>query len=71
MKFTDQLWAGIAPIYQAILEHPFVTGLTDGMLPEGRFRFYAVQDAHYLRAFARALAAAAARAVSCLRTADA
>lgn len=62
IKFTDQLWAGIAPIYRAILEHPFVTGLTDGTLPQDRFRFYAVQDAHYLRAFARALAAAAAKA---------
>jgi thiaminase/transcriptional activator TenA len=60
--FTDQLWAGIAPIYDAILVHPFVTGLTDGTLPEERFRFYAVQDAHYLRGFARALAATAAKA---------
>jgi thiaminase/transcriptional activator TenA len=62
MTFTEQLWAGIAPIYQAILEHPFVTGLTDGSLSQECFRFYAVQDAHYLRAFARALAAAAAKA---------
>jgi len=61
-KFTDQLWEGITPIYQAILTHPFVTGLTDGSLSEDRFRFYVVQDAHYLRDFAKALAAAAASA---------
>ncbi|HID87136.1 MAG TPA: thiaminase II [Anaerolineae bacterium] len=61
-RFTHQLWEGITPIYQAILRHPFVTGLTDGSLPEERFRFYAVQDALYLRDFAKALAAAAASA---------
>ncbi len=60
--FTTQLWDGITPIYQAILIHPFVTGLTDGSLPEDLFRFYAVQDALYLRDFAKAVAAAAARA---------
>ncbi|MEA3375169.1 MAG: thiaminase II [Chloroflexota bacterium] len=61
-SFTDQLWAGITPVFQAILEHPFVTGLTDGSLSEDRFHFYAIQDAHYLRHFAKSLAAAAASA---------
>jgi hypothetical protein len=36
--------------------------LTDGTLSRDRFRFYAVQDALYLREFARALALTAARA---------
>jgi len=62
MPFTSELWNAVAPIYAAILRHPFVTGLTDGSLPRERFRFYAVQDALYLREFARALALAAARA---------
>ncbi|MBI2219200.1 MAG: thiaminase II [Candidatus Rokubacteria bacterium] len=62
MSFTRELWDAIAPIYAAILRHPFVTGLTDGSLPGERFRFYAVQDALYLRDFARALSIAAARA---------
>src|SRR5262249_37653882 len=44
------------------LQHPFVTALTDGSLPRASFRFYAVQDALYLREFARALSLAAARA---------
>lgn len=61
-RFTSQLWEQIGSIYEAILEHPFVVGLTDGSLPEDRFRFYAVQDALYLRDFAKALAAAGARA---------
>jgi thiaminase/transcriptional activator TenA len=60
--FTTQLWASIEPIYEAILRHPFIAGLTDGSLARERFEFYAVQDALYLREFARALAIAAARA---------
>jgi thiaminase/transcriptional activator TenA len=62
MGFTTDLWDSIGPIYAAILRHPFVRGLTDGSLPRESFRFYAVQDALYLRDFARALSAAAARA---------
>src|SRR5262245_20117160 len=62
MSFTRELWASIAPVYAAILRHPFLTGLTDGSLPAESFRFYAFQDAPYLREFARALSLAAARA---------
>src|SRR5215468_11009144 len=62
MSFTGELWSAMTPIYQTILRHPFVTGLTDGTLPRDSFRFYAVQDALYLREFARALSLAAARA---------
>jgi thiaminase/transcriptional activator TenA len=62
MSFTGELWSVMAPVYDAILRHPFVAGLTDGSLPRERFRFYAVQDALYLREFARALSLAAARA---------
>jgi thiaminase/transcriptional activator TenA len=61
-SFTDGLWTSIEPIYAAILRHPFIAGLTDGSLPRERFEFYAVQDALYLREFARALAIAGARA---------
>src|SRR5215813_9057 len=62
MAFTDELWRGIEPIYAAILRHPFLRGLTDGSLPRESFKFYAVQDALYLREFARALSLAGARA---------
>lgn len=62
VAFTRTLWRSIEPIYAAILAHPFLRGLTDGSLPQEAFRFYAVQDALYLRDFARALALAAARA---------
>jgi thiaminase (transcriptional activator TenA) len=62
MSFTKELWAAMEPIYTEILAHPFVRGLTDGGLSREAFRFYVVQDALYLREFARALSVAAARA---------
>src|SRR5437016_4255248 len=62
MTFTAELWASIMPIYTEILRHPFLRGLTDGSLPQDAFRYYVIQDAHYLRDFARALSIAAARA---------
>jgi thiaminase (transcriptional activator TenA) len=62
MSWTDRLWAGIDGIYAAILEHPFLVGLTDGSLPVEAFGYYLAQDAHYLRDYARALAVVAAKA---------
>jgi len=61
---SARLWAGIDDIYASILAHPFIAGLTDGSLEREAFRFYVVQDAHYLREYARALSVAAARAPS-------
>ena len=61
-RFTDELWQGAADIYGAILEHPFLAGLTDGSLQQDAFAFYVVQDALYLRSYAQALAAVASRA---------
>jgi len=61
-RFTDQLWESVTPIYRAILGHPFLAGLADGSLPEAAFRHYVLQDARYLREFARCLALAATKA---------
>jgi thiaminase/transcriptional activator TenA len=61
-RTRDVLWSDIEDIYSAILAHPFVSGLADGTLPRESFRHYIVQDAHYLRGYARALALCAARA---------
>lgn len=60
-QFTDELWAEISPIYEAILAHPFLRGLTRGDLPDAVFRAYVIQDALYLRDYARCLAIAAAK----------
>ncbi|MBN9619087.1 MAG: thiaminase II [Actinobacteria bacterium] len=63
-SWTERLWAEIEPVYDAILEHPFLRGLTDGTLPQAAFRHYLAQDALYLRDYARALAVVGARASS-------
>src|SRR6266852_1636672 len=61
-RFTDELWAGIEPIYAKTLQHPFLTGLADGTLPRAKFEFYLQQDALYLDTFSEALKALAAKA---------
>ena len=62
MTFTDDAWADLEPVRSAIDEHPFLTGLADGTLPRERFTYYLAQDAHYLAAYSRVLAACAAQA---------
>ncbi len=52
---TDDIW-------QAILNHPFVTGISDGTLSRERFVFYLKQDYRYLIDFSRLLALAVAKA---------
>src|SRR3712207_537896 len=59
--FTAELWQSIENIYSEILAHPFLRGLTDGTLTEERFVFYVLQDAVYLREYARALSLAGVR----------
>ncbi|OJU83163.1 MAG: thiaminase II, partial [Solirubrobacterales bacterium 70-9] len=44
------------PLFEAIIAHPFLTGLADGTLPEGSFGYFLIQDGHYLRDYARSLA---------------
>jgi len=63
MTFSDELWeAGAARVYDEILRHPFITGLTDGSLDREAFRYFIVQDSHYLRAYSRCLTLVAAKA---------
>jgi thiaminase/transcriptional activator TenA len=59
---SEAIWQEIRPVHEAILRHPFVRGLTDGTLPQDAFARYVVQDALYLRDYARALALCGARA---------
>lgn len=61
MRFTDQLWQNACPVYDEILDHPFITELTDGTLSRDRFVFYMKQDALYLQDFSRALAITGSR----------
>ena len=62
MSLRERLWATMAPTYAAILNHPFLAGLTDGTLDRDRFAYYVTQDAIYLGDYARALAVVGAKA---------
>ena len=61
-SFTSELWQSVSGIYEAILSHPFLTGLADGSLPEESFAFYVIQDSLYLKQYGHTLAAIASRA---------
>lgn len=61
-SFSAELWQANLPLYQQTLALPFNQALADGTLSRERFRQYIIQDAHYLLAYGRALAAAAAKA---------
>jgi len=58
---VQKLWSSITDVYEAILKHPFLKGLTDGSLDENAFKRYVVQDTIYLKGFAKALSVLSAR----------
>lgn len=60
--FTSWLWDSIEGTYERILAHPFLRELTEGRLDREAFRFYVIQDGHYLKEYARALSITAAKA---------
>lgn len=62
MSFTAEIWKKNAALFETIRTMPFNQELADGTLSQERFRHYMIQDAHYLVAFGRALAIAAAKA---------
>ncbi|CAI8026191.1 Aminopyrimidine aminohydrolase [Geodia barretti] len=62
MSFASDIELRALPIRQAILDHPFVTGVGDGTLEVAKFRHYVLQDYVYLIEYSRVLAMASARA---------
>ncbi|WP_017304320.1 TenA family protein [Spirulina subsalsa] len=62
MGLSQQLWQLNCYYQQACLNHPFVQGIYEGILPPEKFAFYVGQDAFFLEAFARAYSIAAAKA---------
>ena len=60
--FCAAAWERNQPLFDATLNLPFNQALMNGTLSEEAFREYMIQDAHYLVAFGRALAVAAAKA---------
>jgi thiaminase/transcriptional activator TenA len=62
MPFSADAWSANEALYEKIRTMPFNEALAAGTLTEDRFKHYIIQDAHYLIAFGRALAVAAAKA---------
>lgn len=61
-SFSESAWARVAPVREAIYTMPFNVELAEGRLDPARFSHYVVQDSLYLAQYARALAAAGAKA---------
>lgn len=61
MKWSEQTWNAIEKQYQSILDMPFIKELSDGSLPQEKFRFYMAQDSLYLEHFGRTLSLIAAK----------
>ena len=59
--FARECLQAAGAAWGASFEHPFVQQLARGALPADRFRFYQMQDARYLEAFADAAALIATR----------
>ncbi|MGM9564784.1 thiaminase II [Evtepia sp.] len=53
---SSRLHEAAAPIWQACLDHPFVTGIGDGSLPVEKFRHFMLQDYLYLFDYSRVFA---------------
>lgn len=62
MSFAEEIERRALPVRQAILAHPFITGVGDGTLEVAKFKYYVMQDYVYLIDYSRALALASARA---------
>lgn len=61
-SFSEQLRDEAQPLWDRIFTHPFLTELRDGSLPVEKFRYYLLQDFHYLESFARTVAIALGKA---------
>lgn len=59
--WSEHAWRSASDWYVAIVAHPFLVSLADGSLAADVFARYLVDDAHYLRGYARALSGLATR----------
>ncbi len=53
MSFSEDIERTALPVRQAILAHPFITGVGGGTLPVDRFKYFIMQDYVYLIDYSR------------------
>lgn len=56
MTFADRLMQQAKPIWDKYYTHPFIQGMIDGSLQKEKFLHYLVQDAQYLKDYAKVYA---------------
>jgi thiaminase/transcriptional activator TenA len=61
MKHSARAWNMAAPIYGAIIQHPFNQDLTKGTLSQDKFHYYIEQDSLFLKDFATCMELIAAK----------
>lgn len=61
MNWSDRVWKTIEPVYDRILQLPFIGELANGTLAKEKFLFYLQQDAIYLSEYGKILAGIAAK----------
>lgn len=62
MSFSQELQAGVAPLWELVVTHPFVIRLGNGTLPQEIFDVYFAQDYLFLKDWAILLSLATAKA---------
>ena len=61
-SFSEAPRTEAQPIWDRIIAHPFFREVQAGTLPIAKFRYYVVQDYHYLEGFGRAVSVALSKA---------
>lgn len=64
MTVTERLLNAASDIWQEYNKHPFVLGIEHGNLDREKFRYYIIQDYHYLLDYMRTFAVGLAKAQS-------
>ena len=61
-SFSEALKREAAQVWERIFSHPFIDDIQAGILPLEKFRYYVIQDFHYLEGFGRVVAIALSKA---------
>ena len=64
MTVTERLLNAVSDIWQEYSRHPFVKGIEHGDLDQKKFRYYLIQDYHYLLDYMKSFAVGLAKAKS-------
>lgn len=57
-SFSEALRRDFGPVWEGIFAHPFIQEIQSGTLPLEKFRYYVMQDYHYLEGFGRTVSIA-------------